>query len=533
MANRCDQCGDEFPSTAALVQHFSSHTVGSKSGEGERAQPTPRRDKGGAVRSATASASRGSLGKDSRVRKAKISTPISQLPREMIGKIFSYLDLADIVNCANVCRDWLEIAAQLHLQPSLVRMAQYHFPRYSDCMKRMNRKWSFDCLDSEIILHCFEGWNLLHCGRVLTVKASTAEVIDLMDPKFKRKINLGVDEDFLGRVDEDFLGSVDEDFLGKEHYQWCNGFLMDETILLHGYNPVEEFLYVLGQSKVCIKFNFDGKRDGPSGIIKVNETSLLRVGGTPRCKAMELIHFDPTNEENPFRIEESSEFPHEIYGHAMIKYSSDEVMVIGGRMFDYDNIIWTATDHTWIIDTSNECSIREGPRLDSPRSHHSVGSMVTSVHRPYGNVIVLIGGSSIDSDGCFPDLNDPDDYAPRTAEFLHPVSQQWDLLGTMHDGKIIELREKPSFIGKAMIPTPDSTGVVLVGVGNEGKNLKELSLHFIKKENAYSGDWKTLKHLLDITAGAEVAIPIPYGFDLSTIEGKGGMLGDNDQGMGH
>ena len=490
MAHKCDKCGDVIATSDAFVRHWVSCSGGSNGGEGDRAQPT-------------------SMG--------KISTPISQLPREMIGKIFSYLDLADIVNCANVCRDWLEIAAQLHLQPSLVRMAQYHFPIYSDCMKRRNRKWSFDCLDSEIILHCFEGWNLLHCGRVLTVKASTAEVIDLMDPKFKRKIDLG----------------VDEDFLGKDHYQWCNGFLMDDTILLHGYNPVEEFLYVLGQSKVCIKFNLDGKRDGPSGIIKVNETSLLRVGGTPRCKAMELIHFDPTNEENPFRIEESSEFPHEIYGHAMIKYSSDEVMVIGGRMFDYDNIIWTATDHTWIIDTSNECSIREGPRLDSPRSHHSVGSMVTSVHRPYGNVIVLIGGSSIDSDGCFPDLDDPDDYAPRTAEFLHPVSQQWDLMGTMHDGKIIELREKPSFIGKAMIPTPDSRGVVLVGVGNEGKNLKELSLHFIKKDNAYSGDWKTLKHLLDITAGTEVAIPIPYGFDLSTIEGKGGMLGDNDQGMGH
>ena len=42
MAHKCDQCGDAFASTAALVQHFSSCSGRSKSGEGERAQPTPR-----------------------------------------------------------------------------------------------------------------------------------------------------------------------------------------------------------------------------------------------------------------------------------------------------------------------------------------------------------------------------------------------------------------------------------------------------------------------------------------------------------
>jgi len=50
VANMCDQCGDTFASTAALVQHFSSCSGRSKSGEGER--------------SATASASSGRVGKD-------------------------------------------------------------------------------------------------------------------------------------------------------------------------------------------------------------------------------------------------------------------------------------------------------------------------------------------------------------------------------------------------------------------------------------------------------------------------------------
>ena len=42
MANTCDQCGDTFASTASLVQHFSSCSGRSKSGEGDRAQPTSR-----------------------------------------------------------------------------------------------------------------------------------------------------------------------------------------------------------------------------------------------------------------------------------------------------------------------------------------------------------------------------------------------------------------------------------------------------------------------------------------------------------
>ena len=514
MANRCDQCGDEFPSTAALVQHFSSHTVGSKSGEGERAQPTPRRDKGGAVRSATASASRGSLGKDSRVRKAEISIPINQLPREMIGKIFSYLDLADIVNCANVCRDWLEIAAQLHLQPSLVRMAKYDFAL---ALSLKLRKWSFDCFDSELILDCFESWNINYCGRVLTFFENTAEVIDLLDPNYRRKLNLG----------------VDEEFLGKEYY-WCNGFLMGNKIILHGHDYIAdtEYLCVLGQSKLCIKFYLND-REGVSKIINVNESTLLRVGGSPQSKAMEIIHFDPSNEEDPFIIEEGPEFPLEIYGHAMIQYSSDEIMVIGGRTFQFN--VWAATDQTWIIDTRNQYSIREGPRLDLARSHHSVGSIYTGIDAEHGNVIVVVGGSSIYTEEPSYDLEDSDDHAPKTAEFLHPVSNQWDSLHTVHDDLVQKIRDRPSFMGKGMIPTPDSCGVVLVGVGNEEKNLKELRLSFINTppNGYYNGDWKTLKHLLEITAGTEVAIPIPYGFRLSTIEGKGGMLGDNDQGMGH
>ena len=38
MANTCDCCGDSFPSTAALVQHFGNCSAAGDSGEGERVQ---------------------------------------------------------------------------------------------------------------------------------------------------------------------------------------------------------------------------------------------------------------------------------------------------------------------------------------------------------------------------------------------------------------------------------------------------------------------------------------------------------------
>ena len=66
------RCGAVYADSdvAKFMQHVQKCSGGSKSGEGERAQPTPKGDKGGAVRSATASASRGNVGKDSGRRAA-------------------------------------------------------------------------------------------------------------------------------------------------------------------------------------------------------------------------------------------------------------------------------------------------------------------------------------------------------------------------------------------------------------------------------------------------------------------------------
>ena len=497
MANRCDQCGEEFPSTAALVQHFSSHSGGSNSGEGERAQPTPRGNKGGAVRSATASASRGSVGKDSRVKKAKISTPISWLPREMIGKIFSYLEIPDIVNCANTCKEWEDIA-QLYFQPFLIRLSNYDRKAHYDLR---DHDWSVDCSDSKLISTLFESSIINYYGRVITVDGfpNIAEVIDLLDPNFRQKVSFEVS------------GSL----TGKE-YEWCKGFLMGEKILLHGYDYIDDidFLCVLGQSKVGIRFTAKDRR-GASGIIKIDESTLLSVGGGPESNAMDIIHFDPANEENPFTIKEGPEFPYEIYGHAMIQHIPGEINVIGGRIFRiFDDGVsgWLATRKTWIIDTKNQFSVTEGPELCEERSHHSVGVMNPGCDH---SRVIVVGGSSQATVDILDVPKYPSDYVLQSAEFLDDIKGQWELVYTGDYEKLQDAsNDSLKFVDEpimemAMIQSPDECGVVIFGTGIEGNNLKELR----------SGEWINLEQTLKFIKDTQVAIPIPYGFCLSTIEG--------------
>ena len=499
----CDQSENSFSNTDALFQHFGSCIEIRKAYEALEA---------------------------SRAQKAKISTPISQLPREMIGKIFSYLEIQDILICAKTCKQWGEIAAHLYLQPFLLRLSNY------DRMERYWLRefdWSKDCSDSELISTLFESIIINYYGRVITVKSfpNIAEVIDLLDPNFRQTVSFEVS------------GSL----TGKEYY-WCKGFLMGDKILLHGYDFIDDidFLCVLGQSKVGIRFTAK-ERLGASGIIKIDESTLLRVGGCFDSNAMDIIHFDPLNEENQFMIKEGPEFPYEIYGHAMIQHIPGEIHVIGGRIFD--DTTWKATNKTWIIDTKNQFSVTEGPELCLERSHHSVGVMDPGWDHAH---IIVVGGSSKDTDD--PDYapEDPSDFVLKSTEFLDDVRGKWEFIFTTDYEKLEEaVKEEPfnpdrmmdvyslEFVDEpimemAMIQSPDRCGVVLFGTGKEGNNLKELRKFFNYKppDGGYYGEWINLEQSLEFTERTQVAIPIPYGFRLSTIKGKD-ISGVSDQGSNH
>ena len=499
----CNQCDNSFSSTDALFQHFGSCIEIRKSYEASAA---------------------------SRARNAKVKTPISQLPREMIGKIFSYLENPDIVNCAKTCKEWENIASQLYFQHFLIRLSNY------DRKERYELReydWSKDCSDSKLISALFEGTIIDYYGRVLTVNkySETAEVIDLLDPKFNQKISFGVNENFL-----------------EGRYKWVNGFLMGDKILLHGFNYLDnsDFLCFLGQSKLGIKLNTYGREDA-SGIVKLNDFILLRVGGGSQSKAVELIYLEDS-ETNPFRFEEGPEFPHEIYGHAMIPYLPGKVHVTGGRIFDNTN--WKATSETWIIDYVNH-TITSGRSLVSERSHHSIGEM--DVYSDFGHTIVA-GGSSEDT--ASPSLEERR-ANERTAEFCkiegmwegwwemiyrfdydkhEQIVQKldrednWDNPDELMDAYDYDFLEEP-IIEVPMINTPDGMGVILVGVGDEKSKLKELRRYdsFEPLQNNDYQEWINLEQHLKFTKGTQVAIGIPYGFRLSTIEGKGA----SDQGTNH
>ena len=454
-----------------------------------------------------------------RLEKVNFLTSISRLPREMIGKIFSYLDIADIVNCADTCKEWEEIAAQLYFQPLLVQLTNYD--RTQQYLLREN-DWSKDCSNSELISRIFKSSIIAYYGRVFTVSSSgqTAEVIDLLSPRFKQKISFGVNESFL---------------VGR--YKWVNGFLMGDKIILHGFNysNKSEFLCFLGQLKLGIKLNTYGREDA-SGIVKLNDFVLLRVGGGHRSKAIELIHLQ-NSEKNPFRFEKGPDFPHEIYGHAMIQFLPGKVHVIGGRIFDNTN--WKATDETWIIDINNK-TITAGDTLNIARSHHSVGVM--ECNGDYAHIIVA-GGSSVDS-------NRPSLVTRSTTERTAEVCNnhglwkgEWQLIYRFDHAKYWQIIEKydrvnnfpePDELMKAnnfnileepiievpMINAPDSEGVIIVGVGNEKSNLKELRREIDNTPLKFIdyAEWINFEQDLELTKGTHVAIQIPYGFRFSTIQ---------------
>ena len=64
--------------------------------------------------------------------------------------------------------------------------------------------------------------------------------------------------------------------------------------------------------------------------------------------------------------------------------------------------------------------------------------------------------------------------------------------------------------------------------------MKELRKFFNYKppDGGYYGEWINLEQSLEFTERTQVAIPIPYGFRLSTIKGKD-ISGVSDQGSNH
>ena len=121
----------------------------------------------------------------------------------------------------------------------------------------------------------------------------------------------------------------------------------------------------------------NGRRRASS--IKLNQSSMLITGGYDSdyhdLKSTEFITVNgPTVGVN---------LPFTVYGHCMIQYQEDAIILIGGEQEGKSN-----SDKTWIIDPTNGFNITEGPSLKEGRWRHSCGKMKDE----YGNVLVVVAG---------------------------------------------------------------------------------------------------------------------------------------------
>ena len=422
------------------------------------------------------------------------TTLMSRLPFEMVNKILSFLEISDILNFAKTCKEWQKLAVEIYFRPSLFKLTGYIGPE--------------DGSDAETVLTKFKATK----GRVLIFSQDkcNAVVIDLLDSKFKQNITLGVKKRFL-----------------RKEYFWLNGFLLGGKILLHGENDFtnSEYICVLGQSELILHFPRT-ERGGASRVCKVDDSTLVRLGGSigvlGTFLAIDIIHFDPTNAANPFNVEKGPDFPHEIYGHAIIKSPGGKLYVIGG-CYDTEDDIYVETNKTWIIDPDNGYSIIEGPKLKSARSYHSVGIIESGGKYPH---IIVVGGVS-------PNNNNPDHECcdfhedegntkfKKSSEYLDPISNEWkcinkDLEQPIRDG--------------AMISSPCQNSVFLIGgqIRKEliGEDYSSKEIFELRKwtynappESDQYMSWSPLKH--DLSCGVKFVVQIPYDFSLSTIEQNG------------
>ena len=111
-----------------------------------------------------------------------------------------------------------------------------------------------------------------------------------------------------------------------------------------------------------LKIQMLEKRSWTSGIVlNYPEKTLWITGGLSERKAgrghssSEFIYLNKPAERGP-------DLPFEIHGHCMIKYNDSAIFIIGGDLDEYD-YRGPVISKSWIIDPTNNFSIRNGPSL--------------------------------------------------------------------------------------------------------------------------------------------------------------------------
>ena len=113
--------------------------------------------------------------------------------------------------------------------------------------------------------------------------------------------------------------------------------------------------------------------------IKLDQSTMWITGGYD----FNINHLNTTEIVTLEGSIDGESLPFTVYGHCMVQYRSDSILLIGGSQNGNED-----SDKTWIIDPTNDFNMTEGPSLKQGRMYHSCGKMKDE----YGNVIVIVAG---------------------------------------------------------------------------------------------------------------------------------------------
>ena len=286
-----------------------------------------------------------------------------------------------------------------------------------------------------------------------------SEIIDLVDPDFKCEIihNIPARQGCLGAIIHNQIlicGGANFQKRGLNYFQ--DGF-------------------IIGNSNIHVKML--QKRFKSSSVV-FHESTLWIIGGSNGLNSLYSTEFLSLNQP-PF---EGPDLPFCIHDHCVIQYDPNRIFLIGGML---NNSI---SEKTWIIDPRNGFCLRKGPTLNVARSGHSC----TLMKFKDKNLIIVAGGTSHGSK-----------YLD-SVEILDPKSSEGWILGPTLPLKIY---------GSAMVPSPDESGVILLG-GDKGRRSYSNEIYYLDFANK---NWIRLDQTLKLPKEQFVALPISNEIKLKMI----------------
>ena len=124
------------------------------------------------------------------------------------------------------------------------------------------------------------------------------------------------------------------------------------------------------------------ERTQASGV-KLDQNTLWITGGSSGETTSELISFGKPPIDGP-------KLPFWVNRHSMIKVDQKTIYLIGGTGANYHYFAHELSNSTWIIDPTNNFSIKKGPLMNVERPNGPTSAKMTI----NGNIFIVVAGGT-------------------------------------------------------------------------------------------------------------------------------------------